>query len=537
MFSRNEKLQRLCNETFDLLVIGGGATGAGISLDAATRGLQVALVEAGDFASGTSSSSTKLIHGGVRYLESALVNLDYQQISLVIQSLKERYTILKIAPHLVRVIPIVIPVHSWFQAIYYLFGMKIYELLAGKKKIGRSSYLSTKKVMEAFPMITEKNLKGGVQLFDGQFDDARMNLSIILKAEECGATVVNYMEAIELKIEAGNIKGVLVKDHISGKTFSVSSKVVVNAAGPLSDQVRRLDPSVTKTTLVGSIGSHIIIDGKYTPLGKGLLIPKTNDGRVLFLLPWKNSTLVGTTDISIEIARDPKPSEEEIKYLLDHIKRELGFEVKRDQIKSCWAGIRPLVSGKQVKTSLLFRGFKVIRDPSGMYSILGGKWTSYRKMAEMILDEICEKIPQAKKCVTEDTLLFGGEGYFPGLSGKLCEMYGLEKDIALNLSQSYGGKAEEVIKLSQSLKDGTKRLVEGYPYLQGEIAYGVRNEMACTALDILHRRTRLADLDREAACSAIPIVINSMAKELGWNQIRQNEELMNTYDDIKYSEL
>lgn len=508
--------------------------GGGIALDAATRGLQVALVEGGDFSSGTSSCSTKLIHGGVRYLERAFTHLDFREFFLVSQTLKERHTLLRIAPHLTRVIPIVIPVYSWIEAAYYMFGIKVYELLAGKRRVGLSSFLSKKEVMNTFPDIDSTNLKGGVQLFDGQFDDARMNVTIILTALKHGATAANYVEVIGFESEGGRITSALVRDNLSGETFGIKSKVFVNATGPLSYETRKLDNPKVKQVVGGSVGTHILLEGKYTPFDKGLLIPRTTDGRVLFLLPWKGFTLVGTTDVPIEIRRDPKPSTEEIHYLIDHLKDQLGIEITESQIKASWAGIRPLVSSDQGETSRVFRGFKIIRDPSGLYSLIGGKWTAYRKMAEKLLDEFLDgkEIEGVRPCVTENTMLLGGEGYSPRLAESLSKEFGLEKDIALHLAQSYGDKAIDVIRLSESL-DLRGRIVERYPYLLGEIIYAVRNEMACTALDILYRRTRLAALDQESALSAIPKVIALMAEELGWSTVVQQEEFVKTRQGIK----
>lgn len=534
MVSRKENLQKLRAETFDILVIGGGATGAGIALDAATRGLHVALVEGHDFSSGTSSRSTKLIHGGVRYLERAFTHLDIRQFFLVSQTLKERYTLLRIAPHITRVIPIVIPVYSWFEAAYYMSGIKVYDLLAGKRKVGHSSFLSKKEVMNTFPDIDSTDLKGGVQFFDGQFDDARMNITIILTALKHGATAANYVEVIGFEREGGRINRALLRDNLSGETFSVKSKVFVNATGPLSYKTRKLDNPEVKQVVGGSVGTHILLEGKYTPFDKGLLIPRTADGRILFLLPWKGFTLVGTTDVPIKISEDPKPSREEIHYLIDHLKNQLGIEISESQIKASWAGIRPLVSIDKGETSKVFRGFKIIRDPSGLYSLMGGKWTAYRKMAEKFLDELVggEELEGVRPCVTENTMLLGGEEYSPKLAESLSEEFGLDEDITQHLAQSYGDKAIDVIKLAETV-DQSGRIVEKYPYLLGEIIYAVRNEMACTPLDFLYRRTRLAALDQESAISAIPKVVELMAKELDWNTVVQQEEFVKTRQRIK----
>ncbi len=520
MKERAAKLKRLKEEPFDILIIGGGATGAGIALDAALRGMATALIEKGDFASGTSSKSTKLIHGGVRYLEAAFTKGEFDQLSLVREALHERHVLLNIAPHLVKILPIVIPVHSWWQAAYYLSGMKIYEWMAGGYAVGKSEFISEKETAAGFPGLSSKNLKGGIQFFDCQFDDARMNLSIVLTAEGSGAAVSNYVEAVGIQHEMGKISSVQAKDRLTGEEFSIRPKVVVNAAGPLSDQVRKLDRSDREQALVGSLGSHLVINGRQTPSGKGLLIPKTSDGRVLFVLPWQGSSLVGTTDIPFPLTREPVPSKDEIEYLIRHLDVELGIRISKEEIRSCWAGIRPLAFLKGTKTSRLSRGYKIIREPTGLYSIIGGKWTSYRKMAEAVVDRICQsgEIAGTWNCKTEETPLVGAALWTPGQAHFLAGEYGLERDIAEHLSNSYGGKAEDVIKLARSGPCGFERVVSGFPYLMAEIPFAVRCEMACLVQDILLRRMRLAALDMKSALDALPKVAKAMQKEIGWSE-------------------
>lgn len=533
MGNREDNIRRLTSELFDIVIIGGGATGSGISLDASLRGLKVGLVESGDFASGASSRSTKLIHGGVRYLETAIRHLDLKQFQLVIEGLKERAILLKIAPHLTHPLSMIIPMHTKFQTAYYFAGMKMYEILAGRRSIGATTFVSKNLVLEEFPYLDSQNLVGGIQLFDGQFDDARMNISIILSAQEEGAAVANYVEAEGFIKKDGRLIGLHVKDSLNGELLQIHAKVIVNATGALSDSVRCLDNPKAIPSVIGSIGSHILIDGSYTRSGRGLLLPKSGE-RVLFMLPWQGFSLVGTTDLPVAITKDPRPSEEEIDYLLESLEKEIGLKIEKTQIKASWAGIRPLILESKGKTSEISRGFKILTDPSGLYSIQGGKWTSYRKMGEVLLDSICKKENlRHKKCVTAETILCGGKGYSEKLSQVLAKQFRLDFDIADHLARSYGDRAQGLIRLSDVVEGGRQRLIEGYPYLSSEVIYAIRNEFAQTVLDVLCRRTRIAALDQEAALSVIPLVIKQMARELGWSDARQQEELVKSIAGIK----
>lgn len=474
--SREIQLNRLKEEVFDVCVIGGGATGAGVALDAATRGLKTALVEAHDFSSGTSSRSTKLLHGGVRYLEKAFKECDRKQFTVVKEGIKERQILLKIAPHLTRMIPIIIPCYSHFDQFYYGMGMKLYDWMSGEY---HSKKVSKEEVIHSFPHIKKEGLKGGILYHDGQFDDARMNISLILTAVQYGAAVANYLEVIQLNKEA------TVKDNLTGKSFNIRAKTFINAAGPFSDTIRTLDNPRNVPCIKGSRGTHIILDKSICPHPSGLLIPKTADGRVLFVLPWEGSTLVGTTDIATSLTFDPKPTEEEISYLMNHLRHT--FDLSTEAIKASWAGIRPLLYQEE-NTADIPRDFAIVTSGSGLISVMGGKWTSYRKMAELTVDKI------KMGCVTEHTLLWGAAGY----NHNLLDSFNLEEDIKHHLLHAYGDKAPEVAKLKKN-----KRLAEGYPYIEAEVIYGIQNEYACTAEDILFRRTRLGTLDEKAAQAAI----------------------------------
>jgi len=299
--ARADALARLDGGRFDLLVIGGGATGAGVALDAATRGLAVAMVERDDFSAGTSSRSTKLIHGGVRYLEKAVKEFDRTQFALVRDALRERAVLIDIAPHLARALPLVTPLYNWFQVPYFMTGLKMYDWLAGKANLHPSRFVDAKEALERFPMLRADGLRGAVVYYDGQFDDARMNVALAMTAVEEGAVVANHAEVTGLLKEEGRVRGARLRDRESGSELDVHAQVVVNATGPFTDQIRRMDDPGTPPMLTASSGIHIVLDERFSPPETGLLIPETEDGRVLFLLPWQGHTLIGTTDNPADI--------------------------------------------------------------------------------------------------------------------------------------------------------------------------------------------------------------------------------------------
>lgn len=498
---RNLQIERLKKETFDLVVIGGGATGAGIAFDAVLRGCKVALIDAGDFASQTSSKSTKLLHGGVRYLETAFKELDFSQFSLVKSGLEERATILKIAPHLSKPLPILIPVYRWLQAGYYWAGIKVYDFLAGKRTIGNSRFVSKKDVEKYFPKIRTDELKGAILYYDGQFDDARLNVSLAISSIHHGAAAANYVKVVDFEHLNGKLIGALVEDQAEGDSWVIKGKVFVNAAGPFADKLRLLDNPSLPRKMVGSVGTHLVFDRSFAPKAVGLLIPKTSDGRVLFLLPWENQTLVGTTDIPVEVKQDPKPTEEEINYLIEHLNKHLGLGVSRKDVRASWAGIRPLISEERSKkTAKLSRDFSIEKSASGLYSIMGGKWTSYRKMGEMLIDRMIQDGELfCKHCQTAYSPIVGGEVPWEGMLDSL-EMF--DQEIIDHLYRAYGTKCVDVAKLA--IERGLEeRLHPDHPFIEGEVVWAVQEEMAINVEDVLSRRVRLMMLDEKAGCEVL----------------------------------
>jgi len=555
---------------YDLLVIGGGATGTGIAVDAATRGLKVALVERDDFSSGTSSKSTKLVHGGVRYLEKAVWNLDYNQYQLVKEALKERKSFLHTAPHLSSWLPIMLPLQKWWQAPYFWAGTKFYDFLAGREGIESSYYMNRSKAIEAFPMLKKENLIGALVYYDGQHNDSRMNISLAMTAALYGATMANHVEVTGLEKDSnGKICGARVRDLIpsldTGKDsddFVVRAKGVINATGPFTDAILQMDEPMKRDLVAPSQGVHVVLPGYLSPERMGLIDPSTSDGRVIFFLPWQGNTIAGTTDSACKITKDPIAGEEDINWILNEIRGYLtpDINIQRSDILAAWSGIRPLVRDPNSKnTESLVRNHLVTVSDSGLLTCAGGKWTTYRQMAEDAVDEAIKTFHLSSpglrsspniagdlatngslapllngSCQTDHVRLIGAHGYSKTLFINLIQHFNLSTDVAEHLAQSYGDRAWDVAALATpppSTSSGSSRghrLSPNYPFIDGEIKYACRSEYAQTAVDFLARRTRLSFLSAQAALEALPTVIDTMSEELGWSKSRQTKEWTQT---------
>ncbi|KAJ9665092.1 mitochondrial glycerol-3-phosphate dehydrogenase [Coniosporium apollinis] len=553
--------QHAQDEPYDLLIIGGGATGTGIALDAATRGLKVACVERDDFSSGTSSKSTKLVHGGVRYLEKAVWELDYGQYKLVREALRERRYFLDTAPHLSQWLPIMIPLDKWWKAPYFWAGTKFYDFLAGSENIESSYFLTKSKALDAFPMLKRTNIVGALVYYDGAHNDSRMNVSIAMTAALYGATVVNHIEVTSLEKDAnGRLIGARAKDCIqemNGKKaeeFTIRAKGIINATGPFTDSIRKMDDPSVPEIVAPSLGVHVILPGYYSPANMGLIDPSTSDGRVIFFLPWQGNTIAGTTDAPTDIKQNPVAGEEEINWILSEIRGYLQPEinVRRGDVLAAWAGIRPLVRDpKKKKSEGLVRNHLLTTSPSGLITISGGKWTTYRQMAEETVDDAIKEFnlktsrvtdpPRVSgtthmddsatldgTCQTHKVRLVGAHGFSKTLFINLIQHYGLETEVAKYLTTAYGDRAWTVAALSDPTEKRFpirgKRISALYPFIDGEVRYAVRHEQALTAVDVIARRMRLAFLNAQAALEALPTVIDLMAAELGWDAKRKERE-------------
>ncbi|ODA80708.1 hypothetical protein RJ55_03667 [Drechmeria coniospora] len=551
---RRQGRGKAADEEYDLLIIGGGATGAGIALDAVTRGLSVALVERDDFSAGTSSKSTKLVHGGVRYLEKAVWNLDYSQLELVVEALRERRGFLDIAPHLSSSLPILLPLQRWWQAPYLWLGCKTYDLLAGSEGLESSYLMSRAKALESFPLLRRDNLVGALVYYDGQHNDSRMNVSLALTASLYGATVLNHVEVTALdKDDRGRICGATVRDRMAdagsgAAAFSVRAKGVINATGPFTDAVERMDDPSRKPIVAPASGAHVMLPGAICPQGMGILDAATSDGRVLFLLPWQGMTVAGTTDNACAVEAEPVARDDDVDFILKEVSKllEPKMVLGRDDVSATWSGIRPLVRDpKAGNTESLVRSHLVTVSASGLLTCAGGKWTTYRQMAEDAVDEAVRTFglgPAAVPmpdisgaaldgftttgaCRTRTTPVVGSHGYSTSLPSQLMEVYAVDGDVAHHLATNYGDRAWAVLGNAPS---ATARIAPSFPFIEAEIRHGVRCEAACTAADVISRRTRLAFLDVEAALAALPRVVDILAEELGWGDARRQQEWTST---------
>ena len=497
-------------EPWDVLVAGGGATGVGVAVDAAARGYSTLLLEREDFGKGTSSRSTKLVHGGVRYLQQG-------NLSLVIEALRERGRLCQNAPHLVHDLEFLIPAYSWWEAPFYGLGMKIYDLLAGKYGFGRSKVLSREATLERLPGIRKDGLKGGVIYHDGQFDDARLLTDLVMTAADHGATMLNYSPVIELQ-RGGNslVSGVVFEDRETGERHTANARVVVNATGVFTDELRRMAEPAAKGLVAPSQGIHLVFERSFLPGNTAVMVPHTSDGRVLFAIPWHGHTVVGTTDTPIDApSYEPKPLEEEIAFVLETAGHYLSRPPKREDILSIYVGIRPLVkavgSGGS-KTSALSRDHTIHVDATGLLTIVGGKWTTYRHMAEDAVNHAARlaRLPRAA-CITAELKVHGWAEHVA------------ERD-ALSV---YGSDASAMRSLIASSPELGRRLHAALPYVAAEIVWGVRHEMSRTVDDALARRTRALPLNAAAAMAMAPEVARLMAVEMGkssdWEQKQVTE--------------
>lgn len=494
---RDEMRSRLeaQDHPFDLLVIGGGATGVGVAVDAASRGYDVLLLEQSDFGKGTSSRSTKLIHGGVRYLQQG-------NVPLVMEALRERGILKNNAPHLVHDLEFVVPNYDWWEPPFYGIGLKVYDLLAGKYGFGASRILSREETLKRIPTLEDDRLRGGVSYHDGQFDDARLLIAMARTAARQGATLVNYARVVALTRDArGFVDGAVFHDLEGGGEHQTQARVVVNATGPFADGVRRLDDSGAAPIIVPSQGVHLVLDGSFLPGTSAIMVPRTRDGRVLFAIPWHGRALVGTTDTAIgEPVLEPRPLPEEIDFLLETAAQYLENDPSEADVKSVFVGIRPLVGSGDGPTAQISRDHTVQISGSGLVTIAGGKWTTWRHMAEDVVDQAATLADlEPRPCVTRQLPIHGYH--------RSPEKFG---DLAI-----YGADAPALADLRRSDPELGSRVHPELTLTGGEVVWAVRNEMARTVEDVLARRSRSLLLDARAAVAAAPRVSRLMAAELG----------------------
>jgi glycerol-3-phosphate dehydrogenase len=502
---RSEMLSKIraraaTGEPWDIAIVGGGATGIGVAVDAAARGLSVVLVEAHDFGKGTSSRSTKLVHGGVRYLEQG-------NIPLVMSALKERGLMRQNAPHLVHDLAFVVPNYSWWEAPFYGIGLKLYDMLAGKYGFGRSQLLSRDETLARLPALEPQGLLGGVVYFDGQFDDARLLIHLAMTAADHGAVLLNYCPATGLVRDAeGYINGLTARDAFTGEDFTIQARIVVNAAGVFTDEIRRLADSAADPLMVLSQGIHLVFDRSFLRGDTALMVPKTSDGRVLFVIPWHGHAVAGTTDTPVDAPSfEPRPLEEEIDFVLETAGRFFTHPPSRADVLAVFVGLRPLVKGDG-KTSALSRDHVIHVDTNGLLTITGGKWTTYRHMAEDTVDHAITlgRLPDLA-CPTRSLRIHGylEEASLPTDSEEHLAVYGTDADAIRELARDSALAAP---------------LHPALPYTGAEVLWAARAEMALTVEDVLARRTRALFLNATAAIAMAEPVAKILASHFGRDQ-------------------
>ncbi|MFZ0799725.1 MAG: FAD-dependent oxidoreductase [Terriglobales bacterium] len=510
--NRNDMWRRIDAhpKAWDMIIVGGGATGVGVAIDAAARGYDVLLLEQSDFGKGTSSRSTKLAHGGVRYLEQG-------NIGLVMEALKERGLLLQNAPHIVHDLAFVVPNYDWWEAPFYGLGLKLYQLLAGKYGFGVSRILSKEETLEHLPTLKTEGLRGGAVYYDGQFDDARLLIHMVATAFEQGATLLNYVEVTGLTKDAqGFVDGINGCDVETGNEFRAAAKVVINATGAFSDLLRLKAEPAAAPMIVPSQGIHLVFPSSFLQGESAVMVPHTSDGRVLFAIPWHGHTLVGTTDTPVAAATlEPVAMEQEIEFILATAGQYLTKAPRRDDVLSVFAGIRPLIgatgaTSSVVKTAALSRDHVIHIDRSGLVTVCGGKWTTYRHMAEDCVDQAATlaQLPE-KPCVTHHLRIHGFH--------QAAKEFG-----ALAV---YGSDAHEIRKLIETDAGLGKPLHAALPYVKAEVVWAARHEVARTVEDVLARRTRALFLNARAALAMAPAVADLMASELGWDEVTRSKEL------------
>lgn len=512
--NRNSSIEKMREAiTWDLIVTGGGATGLGTALEAAARGYKVLLLEQSDFAKSTSSKSTKLVHGGVRYLAQG-------DVALVREASIERGLLVKNAPHLVKNLSFIIPVYTWWDRIKYTIGLKLYDWIAGKLSLGASVFVGPEKVISRLPNIVREKLKGGVLYHDGQFDDARLALNLAQTIEEKGGVVVNYVKVTALRKDAqGKVNGVEARDLESGELFRLKARAVVNATGVFVDDILKMDQPGVKKSTTASQGVHVVLDKIFLPGNEALMIPETPDGRVLFAVPWHGKLVVGTTDTPVETASlEPVALEQEIQFILDTAGQYLMQKPKRSDVLSVFAGLRPLAApqGEGQKTKEISRSHKIIVSPSGLFTILGGKWTTYRKMGEDLVDKV-EAVAGWGKTVSA-TRYLPVHGYQEKTDwNDPLYYYGSDAEQVRGLMEAHGGWISEKLKISVA-----------------QVVWAVEQEMARSVEDVLARRTRAILLDAREALRIAPAVADAMAALLGKDTSWKQTQLADFRNVVEY---
>ena len=511
--TRTEQLTNLSNSpSFDIIIIGGGATGLGCAVDAASRGYKTLLLEKYDFAKGTSSRATKLVHGGVRYLAQG-------NIRLVREALLERGRLLKNAPHVCHTLGFVVPFYNLWQKWFYGIGLWWYEYLSAKLSLGKTKSLNKQQTLKLLPDLSDKKLKGGVLYFDGQFDDSRLAINLAQTAVEQGAIVLNYCGVNDFIKDGTKVVGVIAVDGLSGSTFELKTKAIINATGVFADSLLQLAEGHKEETIAPSQGIHLVVEKQFFKGSTALMVPKTDDGRVLFIIPWHGKLLLGTTDTPVEqISTEPRPLQKEIDFILTHFNRYVSSTINRSDVKSVYVGLRPLAKTKaKVNTSVMPRDHQIKILASGLIHVTGGKWTTYRSMAEHAVN-IAIQTAHMKRAVCK-TKRLKIHGWIKGNAKNHFSVYGLDGEIIQ-------GMIREDVNLGEKIHSG-------YPYTLAEVKWSIENEMAMTVEDVLARRIRLLFLDAQAAIAVAPKVSKCF---VAWGGVSEADAQQQVSDFVKLAE-
>ena len=486
-------------ESWDIIVIGGGASGLGVALDACSRNLKVLLIEQFDFAKGTSSRSTKLVHGGVRYLKNG-------ELSLVIEALRERGIMLKNAPHLVRNMSFIIPTYDWWDTPFYGIGLKIYDLMAGKLGLGPSQLLNKSETIEKIPNVNQDELNGGIIYHDGQFDDARMAISLAHTIEKHGGTVINYCKWESFIYENDIVSGIIVTDQLSNKSHTLKAKVVVNATGVFAEKIMRTDDPQSELSIKPSRGVHLVLDKSFLNSDNAIMVPNTSDGRVLFAVPWHDVVILGTTDTEVtDITIEPSASDEEIEFILSNAEKYMTRKPKRSDVKSVFAGLRPLISRENKSSKSLSRKHTIYKSKKGVFHLLGGKWTTYRKMGKDVLD----LINSTNSLNTESS------------NTENLKIFGYKQDVYWDDPLHFYGSEKPLV----SSMGSNELLSPLLPISESQVIYAIKFEMAQTIEDVLSRRTRCLLINAKECVKIAPVIAKIMSSELNAEENWEEEQI------------
>jgi glycerol-3-phosphate dehydrogenase len=529
MKSRSSARQEIRQGSFDVCIIGGGATGLGCALDAQLRGLSTVLVDAADFVSHTSTASTKLVHGGVRYLQQAVADFDYGQYTMVRKALHERIHMLRAAPFLAHPLELLVPCFNWWEIVYFTIGMKTYDWIAGQASLFPSRALSKAESLRRMPSLRSDRLVGTVSYADGQFDDARFGIALAQSFAQQGGQILNYAAVTGFAKNAqGKLSSAEVEDQRTGERFTIQAKVFVNCTGPFADHVRVMANPVIPERLRLSKGVHLLLPLEAIQSESALLIPKTEDGRVIFAIPWLGRLLVGTTDDEAKLTDEMVVTPDEIRFLLKYVNQYLNVNLTPKDVLSAYAGVRPLVKSRDaVNTKKLIRDHEVeVDDVSGLISVLGGKWTTYRAMAEDGINHAQQALTgQAGTCKTLDFPLTGSSGYTPEYWMQLAENYRLSPETARHLVEKFGTDSPKVLDLAKQDPQLLQPFSEGGIPIRAEAVYAIREEMAQTIEDVLLRRIGVQFHSWKEAAEAAPVVGQIMAREFAWNDAQTREAI------------